>query len=63
MNRINILHHLFINKDEISQIAIQQMDGASKKISIDIEIETDEHNKIVAIHYPDLNFVLGKILK
>lgn len=54
---------LFTNKNEISKIAIDQIDVASERISIDIGVETDKHNKVIAIHYPDLNFILGKILK
>lgn len=58
-----ITESLFANKDEIKKIAIDQMPGTSDKISIDIEIKTDKNNKIVDIHYPDLKFFLGKILK
>ena len=54
---------LFTSKEEISKIAKDQIDVASERISIDIGIETDKHNKVIAIHYPDLKFVLGKILK
>lgn len=54
---------LFANKNEITKIAIDQMPGTSDKISIDIEIEIDKYNKIINIHYPDLKFFLGKILK
>lgn len=58
-----LIESLFTDKDEISKFAIEQMDGPSEKITIDIEIETDMYNKIVDIHFPDLKFFLGKILK
>ena len=58
-----VTESLFTNKDEINKIAIDQIKQEAETVSIDIEIETDEHNKIVAIHYPDLKFVVGKILK
>ncbi|MBC8059142.1 MAG: hypothetical protein H7Y18_00555 [Clostridiaceae bacterium] len=57
---------LFTDKNEIYKISIDQIaliEMASEKMSIDIGLETDKHNKVVAIHYPDLNFILGKILK
>ena len=54
---------LFADKDEIVKIAVGKMTGTSEKIFIAIEIETDKNNKIVDIHYPDLKFFLGKILK
>jgi hypothetical protein len=54
---------LFTNKDEISELSVGQIGDGSERISIDIGIEIDKHNKVVAIHYPDLKFILGKILK
>ena len=54
---------LYTDKNEISKIAIGQITENLEKISIDISIETDKHNKVVAINYPDLSLILGKILK
>lgn len=54
---------LFTDKNEITKFCIDQIDKNSKKISIDISIETDEHNKIIKVNYPNLDFILGKILK
>lgn len=54
---------LFTDKIEISELALNQIDEANENLLINIGIETDEHNKILAIHYPDLSFILGKILK
>ena len=54
---------LYTDKNEINKIAIGQMTGDSEKISIEISIETDKNNKVVAINYPDLSLILGKILK
>ena len=57
---------LFINENEIieiSKIAINRIHRASERITINIAVETDKHNKVIAIHYPDLDFILGKILK
>jgi len=54
---------LYTNRNEINKIATDQINVALNRVTIEVGIETDKHNKVVAIHYPDLNFILGKILK